>query len=278
MRLLALASLVLILFTPLVHADDAHPRPYDGNFDAMAVVDEALEEARAGNKRLVLILGANWCHDSRGLAHHLEDEEVATILAEHYVLRHIDVGWRDQNHAVMRRFNIPAVYGTPTVFIIDAQSEDLLNRETRSDWTSAASRPVEDVRAYFADWASNASPPLSVVESSLVYQSMLIEIDLFEDEEAERLAQAYIEIGAWRDGPRDQRPDNFATLAREVDLWRLALPQRIRDLREQALSQIEAALSERAGGGEITLGLVSAFDASDPDLTLELTPTENERW
>lgn len=278
MRLFACISLVLIVFTSLAHADDAHPRPYDGNFDAMSVVDEALEQARTENKRLLLVLGGNWCHDSRGLAHHFEDDTVAATLAEHYVLRHIDVGWRDQNHAVMRRFNVPAVYGTPTVFIIDAASEELLNRETRSDWTSAASRPVEEVRAYFADWARNTSPALSVAQSSLVYQSMLIEIDLFEEEEADRLARAYIEIGGWRDGPAEERPENFRALAREVDLWRLRLPGQVRDLRAEALTQVEAALTERAAGGDITLGLVSAFDASDPDLTLELTPTENERW
>ncbi|WP_300527822.1 thioredoxin family protein [Maricaulis sp.] len=278
MRFALILSLVLIVLTPTARADDDHPRPYDRNYDAMSVVDAALAEAVDTDRRLLLILGANWCHDSRGLAHHFEDAELASTLEQHYVLRHIDVGWRDQNHAVMQRFNVPAVYGTPTVFIIDPVSEELLNRQTRSDWTSAASRSIEEVRAYFAGWAVNSSPALTVPESSLVYQSMLIEIDLFEEEEAARLAQAYTDIGRWRDGPAEDRPEDMRSLERAVDLWRSQLPRQIRDLRADALEQVETALAERANGGEITLSLVAAFDASDPDLTLDLPRTENDRW
>lgn len=277
MRLAALLA-ALVLLVPAARAEDDHPRPFDSNFNAMPVVDAALEEARERDRRLLLILGANWCHDSRGLAHHFEDAELARTLDENYVLRFIDIGWREQNQDVAARFGVQAVYGTPTVLVIDPDRERLLNRDSRSDWTSAASTPLDEARAYFAHWASGGAPRGGVLESSLIYQAMQVEIDIFEDEESERLAKAYRDIAHWRDLPARERPENFSALEAEVEDWRRTLPRQISQLKSQARRLVAGALSEIAGEGPVTAETVAVLDASDPDLALDFERHPSEVW
>lgn len=276
-RLLAALGFFLLLIVPAHALDDEHPRPFDENYDAMAVVDEALMEGLAEQKRVLLVLGANWCHDSRGLAHHFQDEELAATLAEHYVLRFIDVGWRDQNHAVMMRFGVAAIYATPTVFIVDPTDERLLNRDTRNDWGSAASRTIEEAREYFAAFAVGEGD-MDLVESSLVYQSLLIEIEVFEAEQGERLAEAYVDIGRWRALEDDERPEDFMELAGEVDTWRSRMRRQSRRLYREAYRAVEDALADMAGEAEVTAATVALLDQSDPDISLRFQPFQSERW
>jgi len=268
---------LFVVLIPTSLAEDDHPRPFDENYDAMSVVDEAMTMAMAENKRLLLVLGANWCHDSRGLAHHFEDPELARLLADNYVLRFIDVHWFTENRSVMNRFGIPTVYGTPTVFIIDPVDETLLNRQERSRWTSAASAPIEEVRAYFSRWA-NPSSDIDLIETSLIFQSMMIEIELFEDEEGVRMASAFDDIARWRAMESDDRPNNFGDLAIEADEWRRQLPRHVSALREQARNMVETALAEIVGDDSITNETIAILDNSDPDLGLAFERHDSETW
>ena len=261
------------------HEGDAHPRPYDRNFDAMPVVDEAMALARNENKRLLLVLGANWCHDSRGLAHHFEDADVAALLDAHYVTRHIDIGWRDRNQDIPRRFGVTAIYSTPTVFVIDPETGDLLNRGDWNRWGMAASASSEAVHDWLERWSQPRHDPADdLVVSSLIYQSMLVEIDIYEDEEGERLAAAYRETGPWLDAEPEDRPEDFDAMMREISQWRRALPQTVTALREEAHARVMAALEEIAGDAPVTLDTVAILDARDPHISLTFEPHDSERW
>ena len=154
----------------------------------------------------------------------------------------------------------------------------MLNREDRSRWGSAASTPIEEARDWFARWAQDIPSRSGVLESSLIYQAMLVEIDIFEEEEAERLATAYRDIAAWRDAPAPGRPPDFSALEREVETWRRSLPRQVQALRGQARSLVAAALSDLADGEPITPELVARLDMEDPDLALDFERHESEVW
>lgn len=277
MRLLA-SLFVLFLIAPVSMADEDAPAPFDQNYSAMAVVDAALAEALAGEKRLLLVFGANWCHDSRGLAGHFQDPQLAATLGEHYVTRFIDIGWREHNQDVIRRFGVAALYATPMVMIIDPADETLLNRDEREAWGTAASTPVEQARAYFARWAGEIPQTGGVVETSLVYQAMMIEIDLFEEEQGNRLAAAYVDVGIWRGLPEAERPEGFMALYDEVDAWRRELPRQVAEQRSTAHSMVVNALTEIAGEAPVSAETVAALDRQDPDLHLDFQPHQSERW
>ncbi|WP_375205260.1 thioredoxin family protein [Hyphococcus sp.] len=127
---------------------DNDPRPFDDSRNAMADVNAALAAAKASGKNVLLVLGGNWCHDSRGLAAKFEQDDLAAVIAENYELVWVDVGYRDRNLEVPRRFGVPELYGTPTVLILSPYG-DLLNRDSVHEWRTADSKPYEETLSYF---------------------------------------------------------------------------------------------------------------------------------
>lgn len=136
------------------HDDD--PRPFDASANAMMDVDIALAAAQASGRNVLLALGGNWCHDSRGLAAKFQEPELAALIAESYELVWVDVGYRDRNLDVAARFGVDALYGTPTILILSPAGE-LLNADTVHDWRTADSVPYDETLAYFQDFAPQPS-------------------------------------------------------------------------------------------------------------------------
>ena len=133
------------------HHDD-NPRPFNADADAMMDVDIALAAARASGRNVLLALGGNWCHDSRGLAAKFQEPELAAVIAENYELVWVDVGYRGRNLDVASRFGVDALYGTPTILILSPEG-GLLNADTVHDWRTAYSIPYDETLAYFESFA-----------------------------------------------------------------------------------------------------------------------------
>jgi len=128
------------------------PRPYDKERDAAADVDAVLLKAKQSGKKPLLVLGANWCHDSRGLAARFEKPEFVKLINDHYELVYIDVGKRDRNLDIAERFGVFELIGTPTVLIL-SEDEVLLNASSVHRWRRAASISDQDTFEYFNSFA-----------------------------------------------------------------------------------------------------------------------------
>lgn len=140
------------------HDNHNEPRPYDAEADAKADVEATLTAARESGKLALIVMGANWCHDSRGLAAHFESEEFKSeIITPNYELLYIDVGEKDRNEDISARFGVDDIVGTPTVFIVTGEGE-VLNLETAPTWRNAASRTREEIEDYFQGYASEKNP------------------------------------------------------------------------------------------------------------------------
>lgn len=135
-------------------ANEEHPeaRPFEQFRNANLDVDRALAAARADGKTVALVLGGNWCHDSRGLAGRLEQPRFQALLDRGFHLVYVDVGRRNRNLDVARRFGVDEVKGTPTVIFVSPNGETL-NPGAVHDWRNAASRTVDETYAYFAKHA-----------------------------------------------------------------------------------------------------------------------------
>ncbi len=132
--------------------ENKEPRPFDETRDAMADVDAALARAEARGVRALLVLGGNWCHDSRGLAAKFGTPALAALIAGKYELVWVDVGRRDRNLDVAKRFGVGDLLGTPTVLIVSPAGA-LLNAGSVHDWRDAASRSQAEILAYFSEQA-----------------------------------------------------------------------------------------------------------------------------
>lgn len=156
--LLLLFAGLAMMPASVVRADPAaaeHPeaRPFEQTADATAAVDAALARAVVADNRVILVMGANWCHDSRGLAGWFAQPRFATMLQAKYEIVYVDVGHRDRNIDIAQRFGLKAIKGTPTVLVLSAQGA-LLNRQSAPKWRDAASRKEDDIFAYFNQFAA----------------------------------------------------------------------------------------------------------------------------
>ena len=155
LRIFAFILIGLIAVSPAFAGDGAHnePRPYHAERDAAQDLDDALERAKLRGNRVLLVLGANWCHDSRGLAAKFEKPQFQSLIAMNYELVYVDVGFKNRNIDIAQRYGIDDIVGTPTVLVITADGV-LLNRDTAPTWRNADSRSDEETLTYFTAFAS----------------------------------------------------------------------------------------------------------------------------
>ena len=131
-------------------ADD--PRPYDQTRNAKNDVETTLANAAQSGRKPLLVLGANWCHDSRGLAARFLKPEFQSLINEHYELLYVDVGRRERNLDIAARFGVDKLVGTPTVFILDSDL-NTVNADSVHMWRRAASISDEETFEYLDTFA-----------------------------------------------------------------------------------------------------------------------------
>jgi len=237
----------------LLAADSAAPEPAAGlaaangtrfqpSDDALSDVSRALDRARDNHRLLLVVMGANWCHDSRALASRLFEEPLQSLIAQNYETIFVDVGFLDQGRDVISRFGPPVYYATPTVLIVDPASGLLLNANNRHQWGNASKISMEESLAYFRQMATR-NPEMSHDGTGEAEgpSGLLLEIDSFERLQAERLYTGYAFIGpllrAYENG---QSPDSFEVYWNELRDFRLMLAQDIDALRQEALLRVSA--------------------------------------
>ncbi|WP_395340430.1 thioredoxin family protein [Ningiella sp. W23] len=227
-----------LLRTPTVKAEQDTQASSNIHFIAHdndeARVDLALKSAIEQGKLLLLVLGAQWCHDSRGFADKIEMPALAPVILEKYELLFVDLGNYNDKREITRRFGYPIFFGTPTVMIIDPSSEALLNLDSLQIFNNADSLPVEDYVSYFANFEAQDfdSEAMKVSKNAL---------DQFEEEQAERLMKAYIRLRPLMEAEDEGRLEDkeaFYSLWGEVRDFRFALQKDIHALRMGELDTI----------------------------------------
>jgi hypothetical protein len=201
-------SLVLLLSTGLpaieVHASDDAPaeKPKmtameSGNLfipseDSMADLKAGFDAAQKSNKLALVVMGANWCHDSRALAARLYKEPLSSIINAHYEVILIDVGYLEKGKDVISSLGIPVYYATPTVLIVDPLSRQVLNADNRNQWGNAYTISMKESVDYFTQFSEAGQSALqSDDEPDENLQKLLADIEAFEEIQAARLYEAY---------------------------------------------------------------------------------------
>lgn len=105
--------------------------------------------AKASGRRVILVFGANWRHDSRVLAGWFATSRFRAMLAPRYEIAWIDVGRKDKNLDLARRFGLAGIKGTPTVLVTDAGGHPV-NLTDAPTWHDVSSRREQAIYDYFA--------------------------------------------------------------------------------------------------------------------------------
>lgn len=219
---------------------DPDGRQYHPSANPLADVQRALDRAENGDRLLLVVLGANWCHDSRALASRLNRPPLAERIQQHYELEFVDAGFLDEGRAVMQRFGVAHYYATPTVLIIDPSSGQLINDEDRHQWSNAYKIDMLTTVQYFEKWQKDDSVVDPVVGSAEL-RRLYAEIDEFEQQMAERVAVGYAIVGPMLEAYKaGNAPTEFDASWNELRDFRVAIPGDMRELRDDARRRVSA--------------------------------------
>ena len=221
---------------------DTDGRLYAPSADPIADVQQAIGRAADSDRLALVVLGANWCHDSRALAARLQRSPLAEVIQQHYELQFVDVGFYEDRRALTQQFGVSNYYATPTVLIIDPASGRLVNDEDRHIWGNAFKIDMPTSVEYFERYATNDSTAGPAVYLGQL-QQLYAEIDRFEQQMAERVAAGYAVVGPMLEAyAAGDAPDEFDARWDELSGFRNAIPGDIRELRDEA--------QRRVSGGE----------------------------
>lgn len=270
-----------LLLTSMPALADEDLRPFDAAVDARAEVDSALTRAAADGQRVILVMGANWCHDSRGLAAHFASEAMQPVLNEHYEVVWVDVGMRHRNQDIAAQYGVPVFYGTPTVLVVDPEM-GLVNGDSVHDWANAHSRPTSDAVSYFTTFASIRPGSAGLVENTATYAGLVEQINDWEAREGARLMRAYREVETLRasmaedferagnDEAATEAVETFHGIEDDVERQRRRMRNDMDRLRADARDDARSALITFADGRALDAEIAAQWDASEPVIALDL--------
>jgi len=98
--------------------------PYDEKADAKVDLQQALSQAKASHKQVLLVFGANWCPDCRELDKALHGSS-APLINGKFVLIKVDVGNFDKNLDVAQSYGNPIKKGIPAAVVLGADNKIL---------------------------------------------------------------------------------------------------------------------------------------------------------
>ncbi len=141
--LLALGTVQPALAAP-PEAAQAATSSYPERTDARAALDAALADAARSGKTLLVVFGADWCHDSRALAQVLMSDRFRKEFAPRYAVVFIDAGkpqtGQGHNEDLLPRFGVTRLKGTPAMFTVAPNGRQINSRKDALSWRNAASR------------------------------------------------------------------------------------------------------------------------------------------
>ena len=155
-----LPLLAVLAATVALRAEPEYPKMgpdiYDPKSVGSAQIISALTQARAENKNVLLMFGANWCIWCRRLHHTFEtNEQVARTLNKNYVLVLIDVNMRHgfkRNADVNDRYGNPIHEGLPVLVVLDGKGKQLTTQESGVLEDGEGHSPAK-VDAFLLKWA-----------------------------------------------------------------------------------------------------------------------------
>ena len=241
-RLLLIVTLVicsgLVVGCASAAETDEDGRLFQPSTDSLADVQQALSRAEKSDRLVLVVLGANWCHDSRALASRLHTPPLAEVIQQHYELVFVDVGFLDKGRDVLQQFDVAHFYATPTVLIIDPSSRALVNDEDRHIWGDAYNIDMPSSVQYFEKWAMSDPVAAPMADSAQIGQ-LYAEIDQFEQQLAERVAAGYAVVGPMLEAyEAGNAPEEFDASWDELRDFRMAIPGGIRELRDEAQRRV----------------------------------------
>ena len=124
---------------------------YPDPAQAQADIATALQAAKASHRRIIVDFGGNWCPDCHVLDLYFHDATNAPLLDAHYVLVHVNIGRKDQNLQIAKRYKIPLDKGVPALAVLDGDGR-LLFSQKAGEFEAMRGMQSPAVTAFLDEW------------------------------------------------------------------------------------------------------------------------------
>lgn len=254
LRAFAVTVAAAVLVAAPACADERVGAVFDEDADAGAAIDTALAAAATREGPVLIVFGANWCHDSRRFADLItSDDTLAPFMAGTYQTVFVDIGTRHLNLDQAARFGVEAIYGTPTL-VVAGPDGAVLNAATVHDWRAVYNAGDADMGVYFARLAGAASPiiPDATADIAQAAQSWPPYIAAMDG------------LGALPDAERDSASAYYLGLARSLARSAMGREGRAADLAIAALEDVQAL--GLSANSDMTAAVIERMAETDFDL------------
>jgi hypothetical protein len=249
MMITALSSLLFATSTIAANSDDSSdksPLSYTPSESPLQDVIVAQEKAKNNDTLLLVVLGAQWCHDSTGLASHFESEALQPILEKYYTTLLVDVGLLEDRRSITERFDYPIYYATPTVMIVEPNTGTLLNRASMAMWAHADSIELIDYVEYFTAHGELSEQEIAVLQSYTPTPEEMA----YNEQYAVRLQKAYKELSPLLKDDingdlEGDTADNFYAMWKEVRQFRATLQKELMERTQAQLKKGDVSLETK---------------------------------
>ena len=120
MRKLFALSLFALLLVAAAPAQVMNTSIYPENADAHKDIRQALLKAKAQNKRVLLVFGADWCYDCHVLDYRFHQPEIQPIVDKNFIVVHVNIGRGETNVDIANKYQIPVDKGVPSIAVVTA--------------------------------------------------------------------------------------------------------------------------------------------------------------
>ena len=140
-----LYALIILLVSLIACAGE---KPYDEHADARTVIAKTAAEAKAAKLPVIIIFGANWCPDCRGLSDTIEHGKNALQIANEFKIVKVNVGNFDTNLDVAKTYGNPIAGGIPGAAILSFDGK-LIYVTKPGELATARSQSDEGIYNFF---------------------------------------------------------------------------------------------------------------------------------
>ncbi len=137
---------------------------YKPEENAKHEIAEAVKEAKAAGKHVLIQIGGNWCiWCARFNEFVTNDKSLDSLVNSNYIVYHLNYSKENKNTELLAKYEFPQRFGFP-VFLVLNDKGDVVH--TQSSWylESAKSYDKEKVNAFFNNWGTRAFDPAQYKE------------------------------------------------------------------------------------------------------------------
>ncbi len=126
---------------------------YPEGVDAKKEIRAALTKAKAENKRVLLVFGADWCYDCHVLDYRFHSPEIEPYLDKNFVVVHVNIGRGEINVDLSNKYHIPVDKGVPSIAVLSPTGAWLYSTQ-HGEISPTRRMPATTIVGMLENWAS----------------------------------------------------------------------------------------------------------------------------